>query len=153
MKHPVYAIFWILVSFPARESCTRDRTDWSSEERKICDQQSTIELQNKLIEQKDSDLKSLLTVTNCKWRDLCRNYVVYGVQEEDNEYFQHAEKIILEEIEEDQLVKDCHRLGVRRLYQDRFIKFSQSSTGHGHVAQELRNARKLRTKGGVPIEL
>ena len=78
--------------------------------------------------------------------DRTRNYVVYGVQEKDNEYAQHAVNIILEEIEEDQLVKDCHRLGVKCSNQDRPIKFSLYSTGHGHGAKELRNARTQSTK-------
>ena len=44
--------------------------------------------------------------------DVSRNVIVCGVQDKDN--VQHAVKSILEEIEENQLVKGFHKLDVRR---------------------------------------
>lgn len=79
-------------------------------------------------------------------KERSHNVVIYGLDEHQNEQLQSRVETILVEIGEKPVVKDCCRVGRNRENAIRPVKFSLSS--QAHVAQVLKNARKLRTLDG-----
>jgi hypothetical protein len=77
-------------------------------------------------------------------KERSQNVVIYGLDEEQNEELQIKVETILADIGEKPVVKDCCRVGMNRENATRQVKFSLRS--QAHVAQVLKNARKLRTK-------
>ena len=82
-------------------------------------------------------------------KERSQNVVIYGLNEEQNEELQIKVETILADIGEKPVVKDCCRVGRNRENATRPVKFSLRS--QAHVAQVLKNARKLRTKDGYRL--
>ena len=81
-------------------------------------------------------------------QDRSKNVIIYGVKELENEKLQEKVEEVLDMIGEKPFVRDCVRVGVKKSDDTlpRPVKFSLHNADH--VAQVLRNARKLRTKEG-----
>ena len=75
-----------------------------------------------------------------------KNVIVYGLTESDDENLQGKVELVLSELEEKPVIRDCLRVGVRKENSVRPIKFSVGSADH--AAQVIRKARMLRTKEG-----
>lgn len=75
-----------------------------------------------------------------------QNVIIYGLSEEVNEDLPAKVETVLAEIGEKPVIKDCSRVGTNGTDSIRPVKFCLRS--HSHVAQVLKNARKLRTADG-----
>ena len=75
-----------------------------------------------------------------------KNVIIYGLEENSNEELQAKVFKVLEEIGDKPVIEDCLRIGALKENSTRPVKFSLRSSAH--VAQVLRNARKLRTLEG-----
>ena len=78
--------------------------------------------------------------------DMSKNAIIYGLTENENEKLQEKVDEVLTEIGEKPRIKDCCRVGIKRVGGTRPIKFTLNSSDH--VAQILRSAKQLRTKAG-----
>ena len=148
------------------------------QEDKINRQAHVLELQRELISRRDQEIKAVQSTVqkevktfsavvekNCSValstkkieaavrkvadeEDRSRNVIVYGVEESEDEKLEEKVETILQEIGEKPLVRDCVRVGFKKSDGNlsRPIKFTLKNSDH--VAQVLRNARKLHTKEG-----
>ncbi len=148
------------------------------QEEKIEDQARILELQRELILKREEELKAVHTTVekemksyssavtkNCSAalstkkieaavrkvvdkEDRSRNVVIYGLEESGNEKLQEKVESVLGRIGEKPVVKDCIRVGVNKpaVKLPRPIRFSLRNSDH--VAQVLRNARRLHTEEG-----
>ena len=75
-----------------------------------------------------------------------RNVMIYGLEESSGENLEGEVSKVLTEIEEKPMVRDCCRVGIKRVGSKRPVKFSLSSSDM--VNQILSKAKLLRTKPG-----
>ena len=75
-----------------------------------------------------------------------RNVMIYGLEESSEENLEGEINKVLTEIEEKPMIKDCCRVGFRKVGSKRPVKFSLSSSDM--VNQILGKAKLLRTKPG-----
>ena len=80
--------------------------------------------------------------------DRSKNIIVYGVEESENEKLEEKVETILLEIGEKPLVRDCVRVGIKKSDGNLSRPIKLTLKNSDHVAQVLRNARKLHTKEG-----
>ena len=148
------------------------------QEGKIDDQARILELQRDLIVRRDNELKSVQTTVQTEMKsyasavakncsaalaprkieaavrkvsdkeDRCRNVIIYGVEETDNEKLNAKIASVLEEIGERPVIRDFCRVGVKKqdVKTPRPIKFTLSNSDH--VKQVLRSSRQLHSKEG-----
>ena len=162
---------------PLLENAVEMQSEYQTlKDEKIKDQETIINLQNKLIEKKDDEINSMKSTVqtelksyssalsqSCKAalapkkieaavkrvsdkEDRSRNVVVYGVKEESGEDLNQCIDNILSEIDEKPRIMDCCRIGVVKQDMCRPIKFTVAN--HDHVRQILRKCKALRTKPG-----
>ena len=80
--------------------------------------------------------------------DRSKNIIVYGAEESLDENIEEKVEKVLEEIGEKPLVRDCVRVGFKKSDVNLPRPFKFTLTNSDHVAQVLRNARRLHTKEG-----
>jgi hypothetical protein len=157
-----------------RDNDFRSQVDYLKRE-KISDQETIIDLQSKLIDSKNEQLKSVKTTIQTEMKsyanvveksgaisdkkivtaieklsvpkdDRSKNLIVFGVEEEQEEAVEQRVIDILAHLDEKPRIRECSRVGTPKQGATRPVRFTLSSSDLAH--QILRKAAQLRSVDG-----